>query len=175
VFVSQDGIWASRADGSERRLLVRGDDLRRPVWSPDGSRLAHVDGDRLMTLDGEATPAREGVIDDHPAWSPDGTALVFARFVERSENRIRTQIVTRELAGGSETGLVDQRLDQRLTSVTAPAWSPDGTKIAYSLLRLDRRARPPASRQPPERPHASAASSVRRTRAASRRPRSDGR
>jgi Tol biopolymer transport system component len=110
AFVSDDRIWSSRADGSERRLLVAPtrprESLADPVWSPDGTKLAYVSAvgesaARLMVLDmtgaHTVTPLRSGVIDVSPAWSPDGTALAFARLSQRRD-RYRSRIVTRVVA-----------------------------------------------------------------------------
>ena len=37
-----------RADGSERHVLVAGKTVSDPAWSPDGSTLAYIKGDRVM-------------------------------------------------------------------------------------------------------------------------------
>jgi dipeptidyl aminopeptidase/acylaminoacyl peptidase len=86
----------------------------------------------------ELTPAGKDVYDSAPDWSPDGRALAFARFTTRDE-RYRSSIVVRDLAGGTERLLVTQRLFPRFGSVGEPDWSPDGTTIAYTYSELDRR------------------------------------
>jgi dipeptidyl aminopeptidase/acylaminoacyl peptidase len=45
AFVGADGIFGIRANGSRRRLIVRGGS--QPDWSPDGRRLAFVRGGRI--------------------------------------------------------------------------------------------------------------------------------
>ena len=78
AFESRGGIWASRADGSERRLLLAGRELAQPAWSPDGSTLAYSDADRVMVLGPAgpraATAPRGKVGNGGAAWSPDGSA-----------------------------------------------------------------------------------------------------
>jgi WD40 repeat protein len=137
AFASGGKIWAARADGSERRLLVAGE---QPVWSPDGSKLAYVssgeDRSQLMMLGaGAVTPLRKGVSDGSPSWSPDGTALVFSRFTI-SGQRYRSSIIVLDLASGAERVLVTYTLARDV--VSEPDWSPDGATIAYTHSRIDR-------------------------------------
>ena len=155
AFVRGSDIWAARADGSESRLLVRPtrrhEALSEPAWSPDGSALAYVShiearggakgGSRLMVFDGtasrELTPLRRGVHHLSPTWSPDGSMLAFAR-ATLTGRRWRTEIVIRVVATGVERTLVRVRLVPRFEQVGEPAWSPDGSTIAYTHYRLDR-------------------------------------
>jgi hypothetical protein len=138
AFASGGKLWAARADGSERRLLGRGD---QPAWSSDGSRLAYVKGDedasQIMLLGaGAITPPRKDVSDQSPAWSPDGARLAFSRFTVRRQ-RYQTSIVVLDVASRAGRVLVTQRLFPRFEFVAAPTWSPDGATIAYTHSRID--------------------------------------
>jgi Tol biopolymer transport system component len=143
AFVSDGRIWSSRADGSERRILIAPRDARaalsEPVWSPDGTKLAYVSELKPATARGsEAYQLRRGVADFSPAWSPDGTVLAFAR-VTSSRRGLRSSIVTRVLFSGAERVLVTMPLRARLSFVGEPEWSPDGAAIGYTHSRIDRR------------------------------------
>jgi Tol biopolymer transport system component len=147
AFVSGGAIWAARADGSDRRVLVAParprERLSEPVWSPDGSMLAYASvvaprgergteagAGRLMVFDGTAsralTPLRKGTYDLSPAWSPDGSMLAFERSI-LTRNSFRSEIVTRALSTGAERTLVGVGLGRRFSSVGDPAWTPNGS------------------------------------------------
>ena len=122
-------IWAAAQDGSGRRQLTGGTPSdTNPSWSPDGTRIA-FDSDRtghrqlyVMAADGTAqvNVSRSASADKAPDWSPDGRTLVFVSG-PKSEGPL-------ELIGVDGSGR--RPLGAGLTGAW-PAWSPDGTQIAY--------------------------------------------
>jgi TolB protein len=117
-----------------------------PDWSPDGTQfvfasnrpeknepiydlyLADADGENLVRLtDNDGN----GWVDTLPAWSPDGTAIAFWRY-----NLIQGEtfeggpegLWLLDLESGEETLLHEAKV---ASGETAPAWSPDGTHLAF--------------------------------------------
>jgi TolB protein len=80
------GIWAMRADGSQRRQLVRSG--AAPAWSPDGSRIAFrapLAQIEFVSPNGKLLaprpPFRAGAsvgINGPPVWSPDGKKIAMS-------------------------------------------------------------------------------------------------
>ena len=130
-------LYTMRADGSrQRRLTSNQPTTAFPAWSPDGRRLAYINGALgelwVMRADGgkprRVTSGFRVAIYSPPTWSPDGTRLaVEARRMGRSGIwivNLQTERV-RQLT----TGLFD----------TAPAWSPKGRQIVFARpLALER-------------------------------------
>ncbi len=98
--------------------------IRDPVPSPDGRRLAFTALDRLYVVDlPSGTPRRltdQNVGEYHPTWSPDGSAIAYVTWNDTTGHVMRVSA-----SGGRPT---------QLTRVSAyyqqPAWSPDGQRIA---------------------------------------------
>jgi Tol biopolymer transport system component len=69
-------------------------------------------------------------IDAQPSWSPDGKRLAFARIAGLGTEDARWAIVVMSADGDSEVEVA--RAPALGTYVSDPAWTPDGSKIAFS-------------------------------------------
>ena len=155
-------IWIVAAEGGTPRPLTNGPADREPRWSPDGATLAFVgrgdDDDAtelrlLPTAGGEprAIACRQGAISD-VAWSPDGQTLAFTAVTHLADAGDSEPVVVDRLDYKADgAGLLGSRrrhlfvigLEDRepvaLTwgdfSVAAPAWSPDGARLAFAAAR----------------------------------------
>jgi Tol biopolymer transport system component len=137
----REQLFVIDADGKHLRLLTRQNPNNpatdtAPSWSPDGTSIA-FESSRDQALTGNpwslfAVSLRTGMIgriipgslnnDLEPDWGPSGTKLVFLRTFGYPDYRIYT--VNRDGSG-------EQEIVHDLSPVEIPAFSPDGTQIAY--------------------------------------------
>ena len=151
--VYDNDVVSAAPNGSDGTVLA---DTREaeyfPAWSPDGTRVAFLrdstpdrqgdNAEELWVMDADGTnqerlsdgygPPHYRSVDSRPAWSPDGTRIAFATRVESPEGGLRLyhgeiRVVNADGSGG-EAVLADAPEDG---ADRAPAWSPDGARVAF--------------------------------------------
>ncbi len=133
-------IVTSALDGSDKRRLTenKADDTH-PVWSPDGKLIAFLSGKsegahRIYTMSPDGSQVRQITSSVHakdqpPVWSPDGSRIAFIAYGEEEEieviddHRYSSVIYTVGADGSNLTKLGN--------SMSPPAWSPDGSRVAF--------------------------------------------
>ena len=105
-----------------------------PTWRPNGRQLAYEGGDCqiwIVNLDGSnAHPLRQGGCDAdtlqfQPAWSAVTGRLATSSEVPIDGGRRARLILTMNIDGSDPRALTDGPGDNQ------PAWSPDGSHLAY--------------------------------------------
>ena len=101
-----------------------------PRWSPDGTHIAFFEANANalgvfnFTADLRFFPAESAQLGSQ-SWSPDGRAIIYTA-VHLLDQGAQQNIVLRDLELGTEISLGESNGDQ-----ADPAWSPDGTTVAY--------------------------------------------
>ena len=147
VYTENASLRIVSNDGTGARKLVDhgGAYLHSPVWSHDGTRIAYVRGRNddnghwsshiwTVNVDGSHNNQRtEGdQIDRWPAWSPDDSKIAFERQIGSGRDEHGHLLDSdRHIVVMTSFGNKPKALNEGGRWEQSPAWSPDGSQLAY--------------------------------------------
>ena len=148
------GFNLVRPDGSGRHVILGppGDQLH-PDWSPDGSQIAYVQATDT-SFDVWITDAQglhpeplvasypegfAGRFWDNPAWSRDGSQIAMVGYDGSPDSQVpaRAALAIVEVSSGEVSIAFDYALDDPISLLSFPRWSPDGDAIVMTVGRFD--------------------------------------
>jgi len=141
IFTRDGRLAIVNVDGTGLTQLRPAIFADHPTWSPDGTKIAFVDNTGLWVVspDGSGlTRLIENTLDSAPVtqailpdWSPDGTRIAFVNHLCQQEPCYGDEPTVLEVVNADGSGRVGLLGG---AAYLYPAWSPDGTKLAFVLV-----------------------------------------
>jgi Tol biopolymer transport system component/DNA-binding winged helix-turn-helix (wHTH) protein len=136
-YITDEALWRSRPDGSERLQLAANSpqaSLNTPRWRPDSKFLLYFEqrksgSNQMYVVPSDGGPRRAILEDDHfhyfPDWSADGQTIVFTIEDERRPEQVSENgIYLYDLQNGQTIVVPDS------DELSQARWSPDGRYLA---------------------------------------------
>ena len=125
---------------SDERRLPTDASANAPKYSPDGNRVAFTKGGHIWTMNADGTNQTRRLtfgasVNGLGSWSPDGNQIVFHSNRDPLPPNPPPGSNANEIYRMNADGSNQTRVTNNTTADDFPAWSPEGTKIAFRANR----------------------------------------